>query len=310
MSMRATLLILAGSLALTSGCSLRAPVLTSVPAAAEGVIGSQKQLTSFKGVAMAPASLIATNGSTLIADNASSLISDKASGYALLAVEALQPVSGAEVEVQDATGAPVPGVEAVKTDALGEFTLKNVPAGVNWVVAVKTTGFHLTTIVRPTLAAGGQPVTVDPATTAVTEHLRKAFGQEKRALRQVQPEAFGQLARAVKAKLDAGTVSVDLKPNGKAADVLELVAGQDGGIGQAVKAIVQNAQDAHATAKAKGQDTDDAPPVAQPTKPETPRDEAARNEPGNKPAEPPAEKPADKVPADPGSQGGDRGPSR
>lgn len=308
MSMRATLLILAGTLALSSGCSLRAPAITPAPVAAEGLIGASKQLTSFKGVAMAPASLIATNGSTLVSDNAGSLISDKAAGYALLAVDALQPVGGAEVEVQDAAGAPVPGVEAVKTDAKGEFTLKNVPAGVNWVVAVKTTGFHLTTIVRPTLAAGGQSVTVDPATTAVTEHLRQAFGQEKRALRQVQPEAFGELARAVKAKLDAGAVTIDLKPNGKAADVLALVANQDGGIGQAVKAIVQQAQDAHATAKAKGQDTDDAPPVTESTpKPETPRDEANRHEPGNKPAQPPAEKPADKGPANPG---GDRGPNR
>jgi hypothetical protein len=241
------------------------------------------QVATFKGVAMAPAGLISQSGSTLVGNNAAGLISDKAAGYALLAVDALQPVAGAEVEVQDAAGNPVKGIDKVKTDGKGEFTLKNVPSGVNWVVEVKTTGFHLTTIVRPSQAAA-KPVEVSPATTVVTEHLRQSFGQNKAALRQVQPDNFDKLTSEVKGQIDKDGLAVDLKPNGKAADVLALVADHDGGIGQEVKAIVQAAKDAHEAAKAKGEDDDSdagkpaVAPSAQPDgKPSTAPDDHAND---------------------------------
>lgn len=272
MRRRLALSAVIASLLIASGCALTTPVAKLAPVPSEGIVSTgSRQVATFKGVAIAPSSLLSQNGSSLVGNNSSGLISDKAAGYALLATDELAPVADAEVEVQDAGGNPVPGVPKVKTDAKGEFTVKNVPADVNWVVEVKTTGFHLTTIVRPTQASA-KAVEVSPATTAVTEHLRQSFGQNKAALRQVQPDNFDKLATEVKGQIEKDGLKVDLKPDGKAADVLNLVASHDGGIGQEVKAIVQAAKDAHEAAKAKGEDDDsDAgkPAAAPDAKPST-----------------------------------------
>jgi sugar lactone lactonase YvrE len=242
------------SIALAAGCT-PGPTRAKAPTlATEGTV-AQVKTTLLKGLALAPPGLLGNNGSALIANNGSGvvsnnsggLVSNNSAGYRVQETpSSWQAVPNATVVVVDQFHRPVKGIPPATTDAKGNFTLKNVPIGLNWLIEVQAPKGKLSTLVRPTAATDALKVT--PASTLVTEHLRQAFTGQKVALRQVPLESFDVLTKSVEEVLQKESVSLDLTSSEKAAQVFDQVAAKHDDIKSEGKILVLDTQRATDTA--------------------------------------------------------------
>lgn len=242
--------VLAVSLLSSLGCSLALPSANK-PLPREAVIQSgYRPSLNLSGVVTAPASLLSNNGGGIIANNGGGLVANNAAGYRTRAAEAWTPVANAEVVVEDVFGRPVRGLPAVTTDASGRFSLRGVPSGQAYVVKALIAGVQLTALVKP--LSGRSDAALDPATTAVTEHLRQEFATRQGALAQVPVERFETLSRTVRDALVTGSIALDLTSPEAAAEVFKAAQAKSAGLGDAAKQAVEETEKAIEDAIEKG----------------------------------------------------------
>jgi hypothetical protein len=129
--------------------TLVTPRSLGAPPAADG--GSKLELSSLAhmslaGLVMAPASVVAAGGGNVVAAGGGNVVAagggnvvaagggNFALGRHVLALGAEVPVAGARVFLADLTGAPLPGYEAVVSDANGRYSFQSLPTQAPYMV--------------------------------------------------------------------------------------------------------------------------------------------------------------------------------
>ncbi len=158
---------------------------------------------TISGAVKVPAGIIAAGGMNLVAAGSGNLVAAGGMNYDLLAVDEA-PAAGADVFLADAAGNPIPGLDKVKTDDKGNFTIPNVPADFTFVVAAEVTtkdGKKATfqTLTKP--GKLGATAVVDAATTLVASNVLE--GQKGSDLGEFNPAVFKTAAETTAKNLDA-----------------------------------------------------------------------------------------------------------
>ena len=220
---RRSLFALTGALML-SACAL--PTLTVTPAALPSAgpglpgaspgsvlpaagVAAQAGVT-VSGAVKVPAGIIAAGGMNLVAAGSGNLVAAGSGNlvaaggmnYGLLALSEA-PAAGAEVFLADAAGNPIPGLEKVKTDAKGNFTIPGVPPDFTFVVAAEITTIAGKKATFQTLAKPGKlgaTVNLDAATTLVASNVLE--GQKGSDLGDFNPAIFKTAAETTARNLD------------------------------------------------------------------------------------------------------------
>jgi hypothetical protein len=202
------MVLLAAALALSAGaCTVPSALQakgsgTQTPATAPVASG-----VVIAGTVMAPAGVIALGGGNVVAIGGGNVVS-KGSGSVIAVgggnlqgdrrVMALEqsPLANAEVFLADAAGNPIPGLDAVKTDAKGQYKFPSVPKGYTFVVAAKVKTKDGKAGTLQTLAKSadlGATADMDAATTMVTAAVVDGQGS---SLGNFNPATFKTAAQA------------------------------------------------------------------------------------------------------------------
>ncbi|MDB5100101.1 MAG: hypothetical protein JWM80_4522 [Cyanobacteria bacterium RYN_339] len=179
------------------------------------------------GAVMAPAGLIANNGSGVISDGGGSVVSNNGGSFisrpklALLAIVETG-LAGTEVFVSGADGKPLPGVASVRTDATGKFTLPGVPPGLTLILHARATNPAGTSAELVTLVPlrDGAPAAVNTATTFVAAYLHLG---DRAGLGSLNGPAYQQAVAVIASKLtdaDAALLGDDAAVSARAAELL------------------------------------------------------------------------------------------
>lgn len=167
------------------------------------------QGTILQGLVTAPAGVIAAGGGNVIAAGGGNVIAAGsgnviAAGSGNLAPNGARhtlgldekPLANSEVYLADAAGNPIPGVPPVKTDAQGNYSFPNVPAGYTFVVAAKIKTAAGKDATLQTLAKAstlGATANVSAASTLVTVDLADSQGS---SLTDFNPASFQTAVQA------------------------------------------------------------------------------------------------------------------
>lgn len=150
----------------TLGGAPRTPVQTGVT-----VTGAVKVPAGI--IAAGGMNLVAAGSGNLVAAGSGNIIAAGGLNYSLLAVDEA-PAAGAEVFLADAAGNPIPGLQKVKTDEKGNFSITNVPPDFTFVVAAEVTTKEGKKATFQTLAKPGKlgaTAVVDAASTLVASNV-------------------------------------------------------------------------------------------------------------------------------------------
>ncbi|MDB5100646.1 MAG: hypothetical protein JWM80_5067 [Cyanobacteria bacterium RYN_339] len=260
--------LLALALLLAGGCTGKITAVASLkPAPA---VAPRAVLMKVAGLAQVPASLvsnnagsvIANNGGAVIADNGAGVVANHAAGRRILTDENV-PVPGATVRLVDSRHQPLGGLAPATTDAKGGFSFQDVPGDRTFFVEVDTPTLHLALIVRPEAAA--RPLTVDPVSTVVAEHLRKVFADKPTDIEKVDAKELDtlteQLRPAVQAQPNAALGTSDA-----AEQVYQAIAAKQPEIASSAKVAEEHARSAPDPTPAPAVDSAMPPaPLATPT---------------------------------------------
>ncbi|MDB5100761.1 MAG: hypothetical protein JWM80_5182 [Cyanobacteria bacterium RYN_339] len=186
--------VAASSPAPVGGSTLATPVTTaSAPAALAIVKGTVKAPAGIVGAVISNngGNVIPTGGGNVIPTGGGNVIPTGGGNFQLQGV-AESPLANTEVFLADAAGQPFPSLAAVKTDANGQFTFPQVPAGHTYMVVARgrDTGRNkdvtLQTLVAPSEL--GATTAIDTSTSLVT--LAVTQDQGNQALGQFNAAAF------------------------------------------------------------------------------------------------------------------------
>ena len=152
------------------------------------------QLTAITGVVMGPVGRI-------VSSNAAGIVSTNAGSYRLLAVEEA-PLANVEVQLVDADGEAIEGLQPATTDAEGRYRIDRVPVGHTVILQARAQAVGsdrpalLRTLVRT--SEENSEAAISAATTLVTAAL---VDEQKPSLGAFDPQAFAALARATAQEL-------------------------------------------------------------------------------------------------------------